>query len=94
LQDEAALTSAESNLVSAMAAYEKSQVEMDRATGLLLERAGIVMADAENGRVTHMPNVPYVVPRTDVQSVMPARSGLEAPAPPAQAPQPSPPLGF
>jgi len=94
LQDQAALTSAESNLVSAMAAYEKSQVEMDRATGLLLERAGIVMADAESGRVTHMPNVPYATPRTDVQSVMPARSGLEPPtppSPPASSPQP---LGF
>jgi outer membrane protein TolC len=71
LQDQAALTSAESNLVSAMAAYEKAQVEMDRATGLLLERAGIVMADAESGQVTHMPNVRYVAPRPDVESVMP-----------------------
>ena len=91
LQDQAALTSSESNLVSAMAAYEKSQVEMDRATGLLLERAGIVMADAESGRVTHMPNVPYVTPRTDVKSVMPAQSGLEpptAPSQPAGSPQP------
>jgi outer membrane protein len=71
LQDQAALTAAESNLVSAMASYEKAEVEMDRATGLLLERAGIVMADAERGEVTHLPNVPYVAPRTDVQPVMP-----------------------
>jgi len=71
LQDQTALTSAESNLVSAMAAYEKAEIEMDRATGLLLERAGIVMADAESGQVTHMPNVPFVAPRKDVQSVMP-----------------------
>jgi len=71
LQDEAALTAAESNLVSAMAAYEKSEVEMDRATGLLLERAGIIMADAESGQVTHLPNIRYVAPRTDVQPVMP-----------------------
>jgi len=71
LQDQAALTSSESNLVSAMAAYEKAEVEMDRATGLLLERAGIVMADAESGQVTHMPNVRYVAPRPDVESVMP-----------------------
>jgi outer membrane protein TolC len=71
LQDQAALTSAESNLVSALAAYEKAEVEMDRATGLLLERAGIVMADAESGQVTHMPNVRYVAPRPDVESVMP-----------------------
>ena len=94
LQDQATLTSAESNLVSAMAAYEKSQVEMDRATGLLLERAGIVMADAESGRVTHMPNVLYAAPRADVQSVMPAQSGLEAPTPPAQPQQSTQPLGF
>lgn len=71
IQDQAALTSAESNVVSAMAAYEKSEVEMDRATGLLLERAGIIMADAESGQVTHLPNVRYVAPRSDVQSVMP-----------------------
>ena len=67
LQDQSALTSAESNLVSAMAAYEKARVEMDRATGLLLDHAGIVMADAERGEVSHMPNVPYVAPRQDVQ---------------------------
>jgi len=72
LQDQAALTAAESNLVSAMAAYEKAEVEMDRATGLLLERAGIIMADAERGEVTHLPNIRYVAPRTDVQSVMPS----------------------
>jgi len=79
LQDQAALTSAESNLVSAMAAYEKSEVEMDRATGLLLERAGIVLADAESGQVTHMPNVPFVSPRKDVESVMPPQAELQQP---------------
>jgi len=67
LQDQTGLTTAESNLVSAKAAYEKARVEMDRATGLLLDHAGIVMADAERGEVTHMPNIPYVAPRTDVQ---------------------------
>jgi outer membrane protein len=80
LQDQAALTSAQSNLVSAMAAYEKAEIEMDRATGLLLEHAGIIMADAEKGEVTHMPNVPYATPRTDVHSVMPQpQSELQAP---------------
>ena len=43
------LTTAESNLVSAKAAYEKARVELDRATGLLLDHSGIVMADAERG---------------------------------------------
>jgi outer membrane protein len=67
LQDQSGLTTAESNLVSAKAAYEKARVELDRATGLLLDHSGIVMADAERGEVTHMPNVPYVAPRQETQ---------------------------
>jgi len=67
LQDQSGLTTAESNLVSAKAAYEKARVELDRATGLLLDHSGIVMADAERGEVSHMPNVPYVAPRQDSQ---------------------------
>ncbi len=73
LQDQTGLTTAESNLVSAKAAYEKARVEMDRATGLLLDHSGIVMADAERGEVTHMPNVPYVAPRTDAQPGAPSQ---------------------
>ena len=67
LQNQSALATAESNLVSAMAAYEKAQVELDRATGLLLDHSGIVVADAERGEVTHAPKIPYVAPRADVQ---------------------------
>jgi outer membrane protein TolC len=67
LSDQSALTLAESNLLSAKAAYEKAVVEMDRATGLLLEHSGIVMADAVSGEVNHMPNVPYAAPRQDQQ---------------------------
>ncbi len=37
--------------VSAKAAYEKARVELDRATSLLLDHSGIVMADAERGRI-------------------------------------------
>jgi outer membrane protein len=70
LQNQSVLATNESNLVSAMAAYEKSRIEMDRATGLLLDHAGIIMGDAERGQVTHMPNVPYVTPRKDIKSVM------------------------
>jgi outer membrane protein TolC len=65
------LATAKSNLVSAEAAYEKAEVELDRATGLLLERAGIVMSDAESGVVTHTPKVPFVTSTSDVPSVMP-----------------------
>ena len=88
LQDQSTLTQIESNLVSAMAAYEKSQVELDRATGLLLDHTGIVMADAQRGQVEHQPSVPFIAPRSDVQSVMPTQPGQTA-APP----QPEPPKG-
>ena len=78
LQDAATLTTGESNLVSAKAAYEKSRIELDRATGLLLDHAHIDIADAARGQVTRLPSVPYVVPRQDA-----------APVPPSTA-QPSP----
>ena len=71
LQAQAALTTVQSNLVSAMAAYQKSRVELDRATGLLLDHTGIVLADVAQGQVTHMPNAPYVAPRPDLPSLQP-----------------------
>src|SRR5579872_4633017 len=71
LQNESTLASAESTLVSAMANYEKSRLELDRSTGVLLDRAGIFMEDAERGQVTHMPTVPYTQPRANPESVMP-----------------------
>jgi outer membrane protein len=67
LQNQSALAQAESTLVSAMAAYEKAQVELDRSTGLLLDHTGIQISDAERGEVTRMPTIPFVAPRTDVQ---------------------------
>jgi outer membrane protein len=83
LQDAATLTTGESNLVSAKAAYEKSVIELDRATGLLLDHANINVADATRGQVTHLPTVPYVAPRTDVTPAG-APSSTPATAPPAQ----------
>ena len=68
LQDASVLTTSESNLVSAKAAYEKSRIELDRATGLLLDHSGIDLADATRGQVTHLPRVPYVVPRQETPS--------------------------
>jgi outer membrane protein len=70
LQNQSALATAESTLVSAMSAYEKSRIELDRATGLLLDHNGIIMDDAERGQVSHMPTVPHVLPRQDIKSVM------------------------
>jgi outer membrane protein len=86
LQNQSALAQAESTLVSAMAAYEKARIELDRATGLLLDHAGIQIADAERGEVTHMPSIPNVAPRAEPPgSVMPSYQ----PAPQEQStPQP------
>jgi len=94
LQNQTSLTQAESNLVSALANYEKSHVELDRATGLLLDHAGISIADAERGEVTHMPNVPYVAPRKEPLNQPPAEMQMEIQkqqAQPQAQPQPQQP---
>jgi outer membrane protein TolC len=67
LQAQRDLATAESALVTAMSAYEKSRVEMDRVTGLTLKHYNISLDDAETGRVSTMPAVPGVTPRTDLQ---------------------------
>ncbi len=63
LQNQAAMTQAEVTLVSAKALYEKAEVELDRAIGVLLDHAGVLIADAERGQVTQTPNIPHVAPR-------------------------------
>ena len=63
LQNQAAMTQAEVTLVSAKALYEKAEVELDRSIGLLLDHAGILIADAERGQVTQTPNIPHVAAR-------------------------------
>ncbi len=81
LQTQSALATAESTLMSAMAAYEKSRIELDRAVGTTLDHAGISIDDAARGHVNAVPTVPYVAPRKDLPSITPV-------APPAnQAPQ-------
>jgi len=71
LQTQSALATAESTLMSAMAAYEKSRIELDRATGVTLDHAGISIDDAAKGQVNRVPNVPYVAPRKDLPSPTP-----------------------
>jgi len=78
----------ESNLVSAMAAYEKSRVELDRVIGFTLDRLGILVADAERGQVTKMPAVPYATQRQDVT---PEVTQPQQPQPQAQPQQPQQP---
>ena len=81
LQTQSALATAESTLMSAMAAYEKSRIELDRAVGTTLDQAGISIDDAARGHVNSVPNVPHVAPRKDLPTTIP-------PAPPTtQTPQ-------
>jgi len=69
LQYQSQLATAESTLVNATVAYEKSRIELDRATGGLLDHLGISIDDAAKGQVTRMPNVPYIAPRKEMPSV-------------------------
>ena len=46
------LALAELDLVTAMTAYAKSRVELDRATGATLEHNGVLLQDAINGKVS------------------------------------------
>jgi outer membrane protein len=60
------VSTADSNLVNAMSAYESSKLQLDVVTGRLLETLGIEIGDAETGNVTHMPHAPYAVRGSDV----------------------------
>jgi outer membrane protein len=80
LQNQALMTQAEVTLVSAQAAYEKAEIELDRSIGLLLDHAGIQIAEAERGEVTHAPNIPHVVERP-AQQPTPAPPLAQPPAP-------------
>jgi outer membrane protein TolC len=79
LQTQSALATAESTLMSAMAAYEKSRIELDRAVGTTLDHAGISIDDAARGHVNSVPSVPYVAPRKDLPSVEPPPQGATPP---------------
>ena len=80
LQYQSQLATAESTLVNATVAYEKSRIELYRATGTLLDHNGVSVDDAARGQVTRLPNVPYIAPRKDLPSVA-------QPLPQAAAPQ-------
>jgi len=76
LQAQRDLAQAESGVVTAMAAYEKSKVELDRVMGLTLTHNGIEISDAEAGKVTRMPTVPGLLQRQETgepQSMQPPK---------------------
>jgi outer membrane protein TolC len=65
LQADRDLAQAESNFVAAMSTYEKSIVELDRATGLTLAHTGIEVEEAVQGEVKQLPHFAGVAPRKD-----------------------------
>ena len=56
IQDQQALTLAESNEVTAKAAYARAKVEMDRSTGQILTNNNISMDEAFRGQVSRPPS--------------------------------------
>ncbi len=84
LQAQRDMTQSQSALVSAMAAYEKSRVDLDRATGLTLTNNGIDIQDAESGHVNRQPQITGVVPANTAQPTQPTQQ----PAPPQTQQQP------
>ncbi len=82
LQYQSQLATAESNLVNATVAYEKSRVELARSTGTLLDDDHISIDDAVRGQVAHMPNAPYIAPRKSLPSVAQPMPQTGAPQPP------------
>ena len=87
LQAQRDLAQAEATVVTAMAAYVKSKVELDRVMGLTLTHNGIEIGDVESGRVTRMPRVPGVLPRTE--QLEPPSMQPPAPLAPRDPRQPS-----
>lgn len=65
LQAQRDLAQAESNYVSALAAYEKSRVQLDQVTGNTLKNLGISIPDSEVGVVGAAPTVTGTTPPSD-----------------------------
>ena len=92
LQAQRDLAQTESNLVAARAAYEKSRVDLDTATGSTLTNLGISIADAETGNVTTVPHVTGVTPRPNPTNppgpnVPPVQNPQTTTPPPTNPPQ-------
>ena len=62
LRDRDVMTALQAD-IAAVGTYAKDLVEMDRATGSILERDGIELSDALSGEVTRQPSPPYRYPR-------------------------------
>jgi outer membrane protein TolC len=60
------LVTAQQAEIAAVSTYAKALVEMDRSSGVLLDRNNVELDDAHLGVVTHMPAPPFRIPRLPV----------------------------
>jgi outer membrane protein TolC len=61
-QQETNLATAEENLLAAKIAYAKSRVNFDQIMSRTLERNGILLAEAETGKISNLPLTPDAAP--------------------------------
>jgi outer membrane protein TolC len=61
-QQETNMATAEENLLAAKIAYAKSHVNFDQVMSRTLERNGILLADAETGKISNLPLTPDAAP--------------------------------
>ena len=61
-QQETNLATAEENLLAAKIAYAKSHVNFDQVMSRTLQRNGILLADAETGKISNLPLTPDAAP--------------------------------
>ena len=62
IQDQRDLSTAEGNEAKARQTFANALTQLGTATGTLLDRYHVQMADAKNGKVTHPPNIPGAAP--------------------------------
>ena len=98
LQNQSAFENAENGLVSALTAYEKHKVELDRVTSMSLEKNHIVLEDSVKGVVNTTPQVPGVIkiqedvnnPANEPVHKQPQTQATPDQQPPATQPQSQP----
>lgn len=96
LTDESALSSAQSNLVSAMTNYAEARVLLDKDTAQTLDHLNIKIEEAVTGNIKTQPNVPgTIVNKNALQELTnPTPLQEQQPTPPPQQttppPQPTP----
>jgi outer membrane protein len=62
IQDQRDLSTAEGNEAKARQTFANAVTQLGTATGTLLDRYHVQMADAKNGKVAHPPNIPGAAP--------------------------------